>query len=237
MTSSLAANLQTVRERIERAREGAASANVAPAVRLLVATKTQSAAAIRELLATGHTLIGENRVQEVTAKAADLASMPHEQHLIGPLQSNKINAVLPHVACVQTVDTLRLAEAIAQRLPTARGGRPLDVMVQVNVSGEPSKSGCEPDAAVALARSVAGLPGLRVTGLMTIGLNAGDEAAVRSGFARLRRLRDECAAVGGGLASCVELSMGMSGDLEWAIAEGATIVRVGTAIFGPRLAP
>jgi pyridoxal phosphate enzyme (YggS family) len=202
-------------------------------VRLLLAAKEQSAGAIRAAIVAGACLIGENRVQELAAKGPALADLPHRAHVIGPLQSNKINAALRWASCVETVDTLRLAERLAARAGARPGG--IGVMVQVNTSGEPTKSGVEPAAAADLACRVAGLPGLRLEGFMTVGLNSDRAAAVARSYAALREIRDAVVASGApGATGAVDLSMGMSGDLEIAIAEGATIVRLGTAVFGPR---
>ncbi|MCL1899126.1 MAG: YggS family pyridoxal phosphate-dependent enzyme [Promicromonosporaceae bacterium] len=241
--SDYPARLAAIRERVERAvgRAGRPAAEV----RLLLATKQQPAPVIDEVLAAaqgeallGEVLLGESRVQEYAAKAAGLAALDAQVHFIGQLQRNKINqllAVEPQVACVQTLDNLRLAEALSQRLspgPAGERGRDrLPVMIQVNVSGEASKAGVAPDAAVDLALAVAGLPGLEVVGFMTIGLHSDSEPLVRAGYAALRAIRDEAVA---SLPGATELSMGMSGDLEWAIAEGATLVRVGAAAFGAR---
>jgi pyridoxal phosphate enzyme (YggS family) len=240
---SVAERLALVRDRITAA---AVAAGRDPAeVRLLVATKTQTPEAVLEALAAGVDLIGENRVQELVAKApavADrIADGSLEVHMIGHLQRNKINQVLATATCLETLDSLDLAQAISDRCVRdgRTGDRALEVMVQVNVTGEESKSGVVPDDAVALATAVAALPGLRLTGFMTIGarLEEGEEA-VRAGFARLRAIRDEVrASRAPGTGTATELSMGMTGDLELAIAEGATIVRVGTAVFGPRPAP
>lgn len=231
---TLDSRLARVRARIAAAE--AAAGRPAGSVRLLLATKTQDAAAVRAALqadaaasattaGTAHrVLLGENRVQELVAKAPELTDLAPELHLIGPLQSNKINAALRWATCVQSVDTLELAERLDRRC--AAIDRTLDVMVQVNVSGEPTKSGVAPEDAVELARAVRALDRLRLTGMMTIGANSPDDALVRSGFARLRSLAEEL--------GTVELSMGMSRDLEAAVAEGATIVRVGTAVFGAR---
>ncbi len=175
-------------------------------------------------------LRGENRVQELVAKGPDLADLRLTTHLIGPLQSNKINAALRWVDAVESVASADLAQGLAKRLEP---GRVLEVMVQVNVSAEPSKSGVVPSQALALAEQMALTPGLRFTGFMTIGANTTDESQVRAGYAELARLRDQAQARG--LGTELELSMGMSNDLEWAIAEGATIVRLGTAVFGPRI--
>lgn len=233
--ATVASRLADVRARVETA---ALAAGREPAdVRLLVATKTQPADAVLAALDAGVDLIGENRVQELVAKAPALAGRVAagavEVHMIGHLQRNKVNQVLATTTCVESVDSLDLAHALATR--SAAAGRSLDVMVQVNVSGEDSKSGVVPDDAVALASRVATLPGLHLTGFMTIGARSDDEALVRAGFARLRAVRDEVVASGSpGTEAARELSMGMTGDLELAIAEGATIVRVGTAVFGPR---
>ncbi|MBE7161766.1 MAG: YggS family pyridoxal phosphate-dependent enzyme [Williamsia herbipolensis] len=221
----MAAALARTLERIATAAE--AAGRDARSVRLLVATKTQPPERILAVLREGTQLIGENRVQEITDKAPALGSVPHTLHLIGNLQRNKVNQVLPHVDCIQTIDTPALAARIDDRLGVTDPGRELDVMVQVNVSGEESKSGVAPEQAAALVKRIGALPRLHLVGLMTIGLNSPDVAAVRAGYARLRALRDEL--VPGG-----ELSMGMSGDLEAAVAEGATIVRVGSAVFGRR---
>ncbi|MBE1878020.1 YggS family pyridoxal phosphate-dependent enzyme [Myceligenerans pegani] len=239
--SPVADRLAAVRSRIASA---ARAAGRDPGdVRLLVATKTQDADDVRAAVDAGVDLIGENRVQELVAKAPALADRVAagtlEVHMIGHLQRNKINQMLATATGVETVDGRTLAEALSTRC--VRDGRTLDVMVQVNVSGEGTKSGVAPDDAVALAVDVAALPGLRLTGFMTIGARLtpdgepADDATVRAGFARLRAIRDEVLASGApGTAGARELSMGMSTDLDLAIAEGATIVRVGTAIFGPR---
>lgn len=231
---SLDERLARVRARIAAA-ESAAGRSPG-SVRLLLATKTQDAAAIRAALladaaasatsaGAGHrVLIGENRVQELVAKAPDLAGLASELHLIGPLQSNKVNAALRWATCVQSVDSVALAERLDRRC--AAEGRTLDVMVQVNVSGEPTKSGVAPAEAEDLADRVRALDRLRLRGLMTIGANSADQGLVRQGFARLRDLGDRI--------GTAELSMGMSRDLEAAVQEGATIVRVGTAVFGAR---
>ncbi|ROS73533.1 YggS family pyridoxal phosphate-dependent enzyme [Cellulomonas sp. PhB143] len=222
---------------VQRVARAARAAGREPAdVRVLVATKTQDAQAVRAVVAAGARLVGENRVQEVVAKApalADLVAGGLGVHLIGPLQRNKINHVLPLVSCVESLDSLRLAEALAARC--VRNERVLDVMVQVNVSGESTKSGTAPDDAADLAARVAALPGLRLSGFMTIGANSPDESLVRAGFARLREVRDVVVGSGApGTTGARELSMGMSRDLEAAVAEGATLVRVGTAVFGAR---
>ena len=245
---TVAGRLAVVRERIATAAD--AAGRRPDEVRLLVATKTQTADAVLEALAAGVDLIGENRVQELVAKAPAVADRVADGalqvHMIGHLQRNKINQVLATATGLETLDSLELARAISDRCvrDDRTGDQALDVMVQVNVTGEESKSGVEPHDAAALATAVADLPGLRLTGFMTIGARLSGteseqgeaERTVRAGFARLRAIRDEVLASGApGTASATELSMGMTGDLELAIAEGATIVRVGTAVFGPRV--
>ncbi|QJW36295.1 YggS family pyridoxal phosphate-dependent enzyme [Cellulosimicrobium protaetiae] len=238
LPAQIAQNLARVRTRVD---DAARAAGRAPSdVRLLVATKTQPANAVRAVVEAGADLIGENRVQELVAKAPDIADLVSAGrvavHMIGHLQRNKVNQVLATATGVESVDSLSLAQALSAR--AVRDGRVLDVLVQVNVSGEGTKSGAAPDDAPALATAVAALDGLRLSGFMTIGAHSPDEAVVRAGFARLRGVRDAVVRSGApGTADARELSMGMSGDLELAIAEGATIVRVGTAVFGPRLTP
>ena len=243
-SGAVAARLAAVRERIAAAAD--AAGRDPREVRLLVATKTQPPEAVLEALAAGVDLIGENRVQELVAKApavADrVAAGELEVHMIGHLQRNKINQVLATATGLETLDSLDLARSISDRCvrDSRTGERALEVMVQVNVTGEESKSGVGPDDAGALATAVAALPGLRLTGFMTIGAHLDDAAehTVRAGFARLRAVRDDVLASGApGTGSATELSMGMTGDLELAIAEGATVVRVGTAVFGPRPKP
>ncbi|MBO9553839.1 YggS family pyridoxal phosphate-dependent enzyme [Cellulomonas sp.] len=236
----LVARLTAVRERIERA---ATAAGRAPdQVRLLLATKTMPAPTVRAALeadaalraddpSLAPVLIGENRVQELVAKGPDLADLAPATHLIGPLQSNKVNAALRWATCVESVESLDLARRLSDR---ARGRR-VDVCVQVNVSGEPTKHGVQPEAAVELALGVAALDGVRLTGFMTVGANSPEDDVVRAGYALLRQVRDRVLSSGApGTSDARELSMGMSRDLEAAVAEGATIVRVGTAVFGSR---
>lgn len=229
--AALAERIRAVRARVD---EAARAVHRDPGeVRLLLATKTLPNGVVRAAVEAGATLLGENRVQELVAHAPAIADLSPTFHLIGHLQSNKVNAALDWVACVQTVDSHRLAERLSRRCVAV--DRDLEVMVQVNVSGETSKYGTAPDDAAALAAEVATLPRLRLVGFMTIGANSRDTAAVRAGYRRLREIRDAVVAGGSaGTEGAHELSMGMSGDLELAVAEGATIVRVGTAVFGPR---
>lgn len=233
----------------------------AGSVRLLAATKTRDVGEIMAAIDAGVRMIGENRPQEVTAKAEGLMARCTERgfalgvaddsgiasasddsevaceripfHLIGQLQSNKIGKVLPVVNAIESVDSLDLAEKISRRA-VARGIT-VGVLLEVNESGEASKSGCNPAYAIRVAQKIGTLDGLELQGLMTIGAHVSDETAIRRGFEHLRRTRDHILESGEpGTQSCRELSMGMTGDMELAIAEGSTIVRVGTAIFGER---
>jgi pyridoxal phosphate enzyme (YggS family) len=229
----LLANLAAVRDRVERA---AASAGRTDPVSLLLATKTVPAQRIRVAIGAGARLIGENRVQELAEKAAELADLVHEAHFIGHLQKNKINQVLRYATCIQSLDSVELVDQVAARI--APGSDPLDVFVQVNTSGEASKYGCDPGAALDLARHVGTVRSMHLRGFMTIGLLSDDQPAVAVSYRRLREVRDAVAeAQFEGAEDAHELSMGMSGDLEVAIAEGATMVRVGTAVFGTRPTP
>lgn len=231
----------TVTDRISAVRARITAAEVAAGragagVRLLVATKTFDAPAACAVVQAGATLIGESRMQELAAKGPALRAAGARIHVIGQLQRNKAATAVEYAACVQTVDSLKLAERLSRLCEQA--DRDLDVMIQVNVSGEESKAGVDPADALDLAERVAALPRLHVVGWMTIGLNSDDEDDVRAGYARLRQLRDQALVLSERgelhLSDAWELSMGMSGDLEWAIAEGATMVRVGSAIMGSR---
>ncbi|HYQ82028.1 MAG TPA: YggS family pyridoxal phosphate-dependent enzyme [Anaeromyxobacteraceae bacterium] len=207
----------TVAERLARVR-----AAVPPGVTLLAVSKAQPAQAVREAYAAGQRHFGENYVQEWREKAEALADLPDlAWHFVGSLQTNKVKYLVGRVALVHTVDRLELAREISRR--SAQRGAVTAVLLEVNVAGEASKAGCAPAEVPALAAAVQALPGLELRGLMCIPPAEGDP---RPHFSALRALRDRL-----GLA---ELSMGMSGDYPAAIEEGATIVRVGTAIFGER---
>ncbi|MBX3663195.1 MAG: YggS family pyridoxal phosphate-dependent enzyme [Burkholderiales bacterium] len=227
--ATIAENLQAVHQRIARA---AAAANRAPeSVKLLAVSKTFGADAVLAAWKAGQHAFGENFVQEGVAKIAELPLPGIEWHFIGPVQSNKTRPIAEHFAWVHSIER----EKVAQRLNDARPPQlpPLNVLIQVNVSGEASKSGLAPGAERDLAGFIRGLPRLRLRGLMAIPEPTQDKALQRGRFALLRRLllplQAEDAAVD-------TLSMGMSDDLESAIAEGSTLVRVGTAIFGKRQA-
>ena len=229
--SGLANNLQGVRERIRTAVE--AAQRDAGSVELIAVSKTMPASAVVEALAAGQCAFGENYVQEAVDKraAVDAAAPDNGSvwHFIGPIQSNKTRTIAAHFDWVHGVDRLKIAERLsAQRDPT-RG--PLDVLVEVNLDGEASKSGVAPSEVEALARAVVALPGLRLRGLMAVPAPRSQVAAQRAVFAALRGLAEALRAAG---LPCEHLSMGMSADFEAAIAEGSTMVRVGTAIFGAR---
>jgi len=201
-------------------------------VRLLLATKTVPPEKIRIAVEAGETLIGENRVQEYTEKFDAIKDLNCERHFIGHLQTNKIKEVLKYVSCIQSVDRLELAEKLDARLQ--HESRSIDIFVEINTSFEESKSGIEPDKAFDLIKRINQLDTLKIKGLMTIGLFSDDELLVRKSYRLLRELRDEAMTKGLLPAASGELSMGMSNDLEWAIEEGATMVRVGSAVFGKR---
>jgi pyridoxal phosphate enzyme (YggS family) len=224
---SIAENLQAVRGRISSAAR--AAGRDPAAVRLLAVSKTHAPALIREACAAGQRAFGENYVQEAEEKMARLADLPLEWHLVGPLQSNKTRAVAERFQWVHTVDREKIARRLSEQRP--EGMPPLEVLVQVNVSGETSKSGVAPGEAAALARAVAALPRLRLRGLMAVPEPTPDERLQRARFAELRGLYESLQREGLALDT---LSMGMTDDMDAAIAEGSTMVRIGTAIFGRR---
>lgn len=221
--------LQAVHQRLTNACTRAGRS--ADSVTLLAVCKTQPAAAVRAAHAAGQRAFGENYVQEGLAKIEALADLrPQlEWHLIGPLQSNKTRAVAEAFDWVHSIDRLKIAQRLSEQRPA--WAEPLQVCLQVNVSGEDSKSGVAPAELATLAHRVAQLPGIELRGLMAIPAPTDDFARQREGFARLRQSFEQLTADGLHLDT---LSMGMSHDLEAAIAEGASMVRVGSAIFGER---
>ena len=231
--------LQFIRERID-----AVCARVGrnpDEVELLLATKTVPVEKLAAAARAGYVLFGENRVQEARAKAGRLAQIAPDMaaktrwHMIGHLQTNKLKHMLGFAEAVQSIDRPRLIDRLAARL--ANDGREIDVYVQVNTSGEESKYGAAPEETRALVEACQAAPGLLLKGLMTIGRLGSIPKAARRDFAALRGLRDQLCAEGMLMAGQRGLSMGMSGDFEVAIEEGATLVRVGTAIFGQRSTP
>jgi len=223
-------NLHAIQARISRA--CAACGRDPASVRLVAVSKLHPAGMVAEAAAAGQQLFGENYVQELCEKAGQLAQ-PVTWHMIGHLQSNKVKYLPGIVSMIHTVDRLSLAEEISRQWQQKLGS-PCDILVQVNVSGEASKSGTTSAAALELVRQIAALPFVRVKGLMTMPPFFDDPHAARPYFSELRRLAEQIAACDISGVTMRELSMGMSGDFEAAIAEGATLVRVGTAIFGER---
>ncbi|CAM2972836.1 hypothetical protein SAMN04490207_4079 [Pseudomonas gessardii] len=222
--SNIADNIGLVTERI-RAAARAVQRNET-SVHLLAVSKTKPAQAVREAYAAGMRDFGENYLQEALGKQADLTDLPLSWHFIGPIQSNKTRAIAENFAWVHSVDRLKIAQRLSEQRPADLP--PLNICIQVNVSGEASKSGCTPADLPALATAIQSLPRLTLRGLMAIPEPTDDRAAQDAAFAAVRDLQ---AGLDLGLDT---LSMGMSHDLESAIAQGATWVRIGTALFGAR---
>ncbi|RQP07694.1 MAG: YggS family pyridoxal phosphate-dependent enzyme [Chryseobacterium sp.] len=227
-------NIAAIRQRIDKA---CRSAGRDPKeVKLLLATKTVAPDRILAAIRAGYPLIAENKVQELKEKYEALQEEPHDNHFIGHLQSNKIKEILRcDVRCVQSLDRLSLAQKLQQRLEFE--DKHIDAFIQVNTSGEESKFGAKPEDALTLTREVAKLDRIHIKGLMTIGLFSAETEKVRRCFKLLKNIQQEIIAENIPGVEMKELSMGMSGDLETAIEEGSTIVRVGTAIFGQRQYP
>jgi len=225
--SYLAVNWAAMRERVDAA---CVAVGRAPSeVSILPVSKTFPAEAVRAAVALGLHRFGENKVQEIREKAGPLSDCAIDWVVIGHLQTNKAKDVARLATEVQSLDRWELAEALHKRLQIE--DRTLDVLIQVKTSPEESKSGLDPAGLPAFLDALDGLPTLRVSGLMTMAVNSDDSDAVRACFRQLRDLRDQAVARGRALP---RLSMGMSGDFAQAIAEGATEVRIGTAIFGRR---
>ena len=223
----IAKNLQTLRERIAAA--CGAAGREPGAVQLLAVSKTFDAQSVRQAFAAGQTAFGENYIQEAVQKITELRQLPLQWHCIGPIQSNKTRLVAEHFDWVHTVDRLKTAQRLSEQRPAHLP--PLQVCIQVNADGGASKSGVLPEEALALAQQVATLPNLRLRGIMSIPEPAPDFEAACAVFAKVKAVFDNLNAAGLALDT---LSMGMSADLEAAIASGSTLVRVGTAIFGGR---
>lgn len=225
--TEMAKRLDTVRDEIRAAEQRWNRAT--GSVRLLAVSKRHSVAAIEAAVAAGQHAFGENYLQEAEEKRHELTDADIEWHFIGPLQSNKTRAVAEGFHWVHTVDRLKIAQRLSAQRPSELA--PLNCCIQVNVSGEASKSGVAPDKVTALAHEIASLPGLRLRGLMTLPEAVVDFAAQRQAFRQLAELQAQLLEQGLNLDT---LSMGMTNDLEAAIAEGATLVRIGTAVFGQR---
>jgi pyridoxal phosphate enzyme (YggS family) len=222
--SPIAARLQAVKRRISDALQGDTRQVV-----LVAVSKLQTPEAIREAFAAGQRAFGENYLQEALAKQAALSDLPIEWHYIGAMQGNKARAIAESFHWVHGIDRVKIAEALSRARPA--GAAPLECCLQVNISSEATKAGVAPAQVAALADAVAPLPGLRLRGLMGMASPGDDAGAQRREFAALREALDALRARGHALDT---LSMGMTHDLEAAIAEGATMVRLGTAIFGER---
>jgi pyridoxal phosphate enzyme (YggS family) len=222
----LADNLARVREDIAAVQ---AAEGLAGEVRIVAVTKGHPPEAVVAAVRAGVADVGENRVQEALAKQAEVGEVAARWHLIGHLQTNKARSVPGRFALVHSVDSIRVVDAIGAA--AARAGSVVPVLVQVNVAREPQKSGCAPEEAAAVVERAAAAPGLEVVGFMTMAPFEADERAQRRVFGDLRRLRDALRAPGRPLP---ELSMGMSGDYRAAVAEGATMLRLGTVLFGER---
>ena len=222
--STIADNIELVSQRIRAAAD--AAQRDANSVHLLAVSKTKPAQAVREAYAAGMRDFGENYLQEALGKQAELTDLPLSWHFIGPIQSNKTRAIAENFAWVHSVERLKIAQRLSEQRPADLP--PLNICIQVNVSGEASKSGCTPADLLALAQAISALPRLQLRGLMAIPEPTEDRAAQDAAFATVRELQ-------AGLNLPLDtLSMGMSHDLESAIAQGATWVRIGTALFGAR---
>lgn len=234
MNEEIIQNIAVIQERINNAcKENGRNRDE---VKLLLATKTVPTDRIKIALQAGQTLIAENKVQELKEKYEVLKVVPHTNHFIGHLQTNKIKDLLKYdVSCIQSLDRLDLAEKLHRRLQFEN--KTIEVLIQVNTSFEESKFGASADNAIELVKQVAQLETLKIKGLMTIGLFSAETEKVRKCFRLLKDIQQQIIALEIPNVEMQELSMGMSNDLETAIAEGATIIRVGTAIFGQRIYP
>jgi pyridoxal phosphate enzyme (YggS family) len=230
METDISSNISLIRQRIEAA--CARSGRDPQSVRLMAVSKTVAPERIREALEAGITLLGENYVQEAREKIPAIGHAA-EWHMIGHLQTNKVKYVVHLFDWIHSVDRLELARELDKR--AGQNNRRLNVLIEVNVSGEESKNGMEPDAAMELVRQVSLLPNISVHGLMTMPPYSDNPENSRPYFQALRKLRDEISAAAIPNIRMDELSMGMTDDFEVAIEEGTTIIRVGRAIFGKRL--
>ncbi|WP_188749381.1 YggS family pyridoxal phosphate-dependent enzyme [Marinobacterium zhoushanense] len=225
--TSISENIDQVSAQIAKACHLAGRSS--DSVSLLAVSKTRPAEDIRAAYACGLIRFGENYLQEALDKIEQLSDLPLEWHFIGPIQSNKTRPIAEQFDWVHSVDRFKIGQRLSDQRPP--GMAPLNICLQVNISREESKSGCLPEEAPALARQLSALPGIRLRGLMAIPKASDDEQEQRRAFADLRHLLQQ---LNSDLPGLDTLSMGMSGDLNPAIAEGATIVRIGTALFGAR---
>ncbi len=226
-------NIDTIRERIRRAAE--ASGRTADDIRLVAVSKKMSAASVAAAIAAGQRCFGENTLQDAATKQVLIEDPDNEWHFIGHLQTNKARTVAADFDWLHTLDSIKLAKKLSSGWQG--NGNPVKVLLQVNIAGDPDKYGLSPESAPGIIDELlrAGLPGIDLRGLMTIGQRTATIDQRRAEFAALRELGADCARRFGE-RYFTELSMGMSDDYEAAISEGATIVRIGSAIFGPRMA-
>jgi hypothetical protein len=230
---NIAHNLNIIHSRISQACKKANRSS--EDIRLLLATKTVGSDKINFALQQGESLIGENKVQELKQKCTAIKELNPEVHFIGHLQSNKVKEVIKWATCIESIDRISIADKLHQRLIFEK--KEIDVYIQVNTSFEDSKFGVLPEKAIELVKSVSKYKNIHIKGLMTIGLLSSESTEIRKCFQLLKRLQQDIIELQIPNVEMNELSMGMSGDLEIAIEEGATIVRVGTAIFGERIYP
>ncbi len=226
---SIRDNLERVRERIERAAERAG--RTPGEITVVAVTKTHGSDVVEEAIRAGIGDVGENRMQEFLRKA-DAVDLPCRWHLVGHLQTNKVNKAVGRFALVHSIDSIRLAEKLA--VAGERAGIATDVLCEVNTSGEESKYGFQPDETPEACGRIAELPGLRLRGLMTVGPWVSDQSVVAEAFVTLRRLKERIERESEGDLVLDHLSMGMTDDFEIAIEEGSTIVRLGRVLFGER---
>jgi len=226
---SLKENLQSVRDKIAKAAEGAG--RDPSEVKIVAITKTHPPEVVEEAVSAGLEDVGENKVQEFLDKSEEVAA-PCRWHFVGHLQRNKVKKIIGRFEMIHSLDSLRLARRLNKL--SSREEMVTDVLVQVNTSGEESKYGIMPEDAVRFCGEVSGMEGIRVKGLMTMAPWVDDPEVLRAAFSGLRRLRDEIRDRGIRRISMEHLSMGMTNDFEYAVAEGATILRLGRVLFGPR---
>jgi hypothetical protein len=229
MTMTVRENLERIRERVARAAER--TGRDPAAITIIAVTKTHGPEVVTQAIEAGLADVGENKVQEFLAKAPDV-KLPCRWHLVGHLQTNKVAKVIGRFALIQSVDSFRLAEHLSAA--GAKASVTTDILLEVNTSGEESKFGLPPDDVSSACELIAGLPNLRIRGLMTVGPLVSDAGVVGAAFANLRRLKEEIEAARIENVSIEHLSMGMTDDFEIAIAEGSTMIRLGRILFGER---